>query len=141
MMPRASLEQARACLGEQAAELSDELIQRVGPVELMQQQEQLPQLVGQQRQWAELMDSFKHEQDVIKAAAAIDEPQFDEFLRWWQSQLLDRMKQQGAQQELKRLWDALLKIRRQGQGGNINRLLALEGLFILYAELVMQKTR
>lgn len=141
MMPRANAQQARDFLGEAFSDVPDSLIQRIGPVALLEQKEQLKDLLGQQKLWADVLDGIKHDRDPIKAASSIDEQYFDDFLRWWQEQLLAMMKQQANVQGVKRLWDSLMKIRRQGQGGSLNRLLALEGLFILYTELVQQAPR
>ncbi|MGJ8670431.1 MAG: hypothetical protein ACSHXK_13140 [Oceanococcus sp.] len=141
LMPGARLQQSRAWLGADYAEISDAVLARLGPVEIKRQKENLAAVLGQQRQWADVLDGLKHDNDPIKAAGSIKEQEFDEFLCWWQEQLLQLMKQNIAVNGVKRLWDSLLKIRRQGQGGSINRLLALEGLFILYTELVQQASR
>ncbi len=69
----------------------------------------------------------------LSLAAALDSEDWQEFLRWWQGWLLQRCREAGREAEaLFEVWDELLAIRRRAHTP-IKRLLALEGLFILFA--------
>lgn len=138
VMPQPDDRSAREWLGADFAEAPDRLIRRLGPVALKQQKDQLPELIKQELGWGELLDNLKNDADALKAAAGVKEVDFDSFLDWWQSRILQDMKATPELTRMQKLWDAILRLRRQGQGSSINRLLALEGLFILYIELVQQ---
>lgn len=84
--------------------------------------------------WADMLQRLQRSRDPLAAAARVDDADFEDFLRWWQEELLAGMRAGQIGMEQRRLWDALLRVRRQSSS-NFNRLLALEGLFILYLTL------
>ena len=128
-----SVDQARAFLGAQA-EVPAHLLGRVGPCALAADDASLDTLIKAEKDWQQVLERVGRDHDAISAAEAINETQFDAFLSWWQSRLLDDMKSGRQGMAQRRLWDALIKVRKDGQG-SFNRLLALEGLFILYLDL------
>ncbi len=135
-MPKPS--QAGAWLKEQGIEADPALFRRrQGPCVWLQKELAPAQQQSQERQWEELLDRMERQGDSLAAAAAVGEDHFDAFVLWWQSRLLEQMKKDPARSPLRRVWDALITVRREGHL-NFNRLLALEGLFILYLQVASQ---
>lgn len=130
--PAPTAEQVRAQLGDLAQDLPEAQQRAL----LAYGAEERGAVVQSHKQWQALLDQLRREQDPIAAASAISEADFDRFLDWWQRQLLNQLKAQPRLIGLRRLWDALCRQRRLGQLSNIKRLLALEGLFILYLQLI-----
>ncbi len=120
--------------------LPAQFLRRVGPLALSESESTLDSLVQAESEWEQVLDRVERDHDAISAAQAIDDTQLDAFLSWWQGRLLDQLKSGRKGMVLRRLWDALIKVRQDGQG-SFNRLLALEGLFILYLDLLARQER
>ncbi len=133
-IPMPDQEQSRIWLQQQGVDAPPSLWQRrQGPCIWMQEGAAPAQQQALERQWAQLLEQLERQGDSLAAAAAIGEDQFDAFVLWWQNHLLDQMKRDTGRAAMRRVWDALLTVRREGHL-NFNRLLALEGLFILYLQ-------
>lgn len=133
-IPMPDQQQASAWLREQGVDAPAPLWQRrQGPCIWTEEDAAPAQQHALERQWAQLLEQLERQGDSLAAAAAIGEAQFDAFVLWWQSHLLEQMKRDGSRAALRRVWDALVTVRREGHL-NFNRLLALEGLFILYLQ-------
>ena len=120
--------------------LPTQFLRRAGPLALDESGATLESLVQAESEWEQVLDRVERDHDAISAAQAIDEAQLDAFLSWWQGRLLDQLKSGRNGMVLRRLWDALIKVRKDGQS-SFNRLLALEGLFILYLDLRARQER
>ncbi len=71
--------------------------------------------------------------DPVSAAGQIDDGAWPEFLDWWQIHLFEQAQKVDPAQRSAyfKVWDAIAATKR-GSRTPINRLLALEGLFILF---------
>ncbi len=132
-----STQQARDFLGADV-NVPEQLLSRVGPCALAAQDDTLGNLIKSEKEWEQLIQRLERDHDAISAAAAIDDTQLDAFLTWWQGRLLNDLKSGRKGLALRRQWDALINVRKDGQS-SFNRLLALEGLFILYLDLLSRQ--
>lgn len=136
-IPMPSTQQARDFLGADV-DVPEQLLSRVGPCALAAQDDTLGNLINSEKEWEQLIQRLERDHDAISAAAAIDDTQLDAFLTWWQGRLLNDLKSGRKGLALRRQWDALINVRKDGQS-SFNRLLALEGLFILYLDLLSRQ--
>lgn len=128
--------QTQAWLAEHAPSLEPDPDSRlrIGPCGLAAGSQDQASWASLERHWNKTIDELERRRDPLRAAREADNEEFDLFLSWWQARLLHDMRSGRLSRTFARLWDALVTVRSQGQG-SFNRLLALEGLFILYVNL------
>lgn len=137
-VPRPTVEQSRAVL--QALGLApDKMPADLGAPLLAWQQAQAG-TSPDPAQWQQRIAQLEQGRDVLQLAKDADDAHYVDFLRWWQRQVIEQMKRGRYGGHFARLWDALARARREAEG-SFNRLLTLEGLFILAEQLHRQQKR
>lgn len=128
-----SAEQAATWWAEQGAESPACEGLTIGPLEVQRQQQlgQLPPV----KQWEQMLRELQRTGDAPASASQLDPNHLEPFLAWWQGRMVREFRDGVVSGAVLRLWEASLRARRQ-LGGNFDRLLTLEGLFILFLQSV-----
>lgn len=139
-LPMPSEEQSRQWLSRLDPPIDPRLVTPArGPCAL-ENLEQPAELLKREQSWGSTITQLRRQRDPMAAAKSVGEGDCDRFVEWWQGQLLGDMKHGDEPVALRRLWDALIQVRAQSHIA-FNRLLVLEGLFILYLNLTQDGPR